>query len=233
MPWAYGARSLSLEKSPVLTGEQAGWVLVLETVAVKKNIPTTPAVNWASVGRPVDVHFTVGHLKRILFLYIYVPWIQFHPWSCDSSVGIALGYGLDDRGSRVLFPAGAGNFSLHHRVQNPPIQWIPGALSLGVKWLGPKADHSPPSIAEVKEWVELYLHSPIRLHGMVLSYSTWITLPSFSPLLYWVCELWSTECWDLYCRSVNLTATIVRRKQQTCPYGRHFALPPASWSLIS
>jgi hypothetical protein len=31
----------------------------------------------------------------------------------DGSVGIALGYGLDDRGS-----AGAGNFSRHHRVQN-------------------------------------------------------------------------------------------------------------------
>jgi hypothetical protein len=37
---------------------------------------------------------------------------------CLSSVGIVLGCGLDDRGSRVLFPAGAGNFSLHHRVQN-------------------------------------------------------------------------------------------------------------------
>jgi hypothetical protein len=37
-----------------------------------------------------------------------------------SSVGIALGYGLDDRGSRVRFPAGAGNFSLHHSVQNGP-----------------------------------------------------------------------------------------------------------------
>jgi hypothetical protein len=30
---------------------------------------------------------------------------------------VALGYGLDDRDSRVRFPAGAGNFSLHHRVQ--------------------------------------------------------------------------------------------------------------------
>jgi hypothetical protein len=38
--------------------------------------------------------------------------------SRDSSVSIALGYGLDDRGSRVRFPTGAGNFSLHHRVQN-------------------------------------------------------------------------------------------------------------------
>jgi hypothetical protein len=38
--------------------------------------------------------------------------------SHDSSVGIALGYGLDDRGSRVRFQEEAGNFSLHHRVQN-------------------------------------------------------------------------------------------------------------------
>jgi hypothetical protein len=42
----------------------------------------------------------------------------------------------------------------------PPIQWVPGALSLGVKRPGREADHSPPSSAEVKEWVELYLHSP-------------------------------------------------------------------------
>jgi hypothetical protein len=40
------------------------------------------------------------------------------PQSRDSSVGIALGYGLDDRGSRVRFPVEAGTFSLHHRVQN-------------------------------------------------------------------------------------------------------------------
>jgi hypothetical protein len=38
--------------------------------------------------------------------------------SRDRSVGIALAYGLKDRGSRVRIPAGAGNFSLHHRVQN-------------------------------------------------------------------------------------------------------------------
>jgi hypothetical protein len=38
--------------------------------------------------------------------------------SRDNSVGIALAYRLDDRGSRVRFPAGAGSFSLHHRMQN-------------------------------------------------------------------------------------------------------------------
>jgi hypothetical protein len=84
--------------------------------------------------------------------------------SRDNSVGIALGCGLDDRGSRARFPAEAGNFSLHYRVQ-PPIQWVPGTLSLGIKRPGREADHSPPSSAEVKECVDLYLHSPTRLHG--------------------------------------------------------------------
>jgi hypothetical protein len=42
----------------------------------------------------------------------------------------------------------------------PPIQWVPGTLSLGVRRPGRKADHSPPSSAEVKECVELYLHYP-------------------------------------------------------------------------
>jgi hypothetical protein len=43
------------------------------------------------------------------------------------------------------------------------------AVSLGLKWPGREADHSPPSSAEVKECVELYLHSQIRRHGVVLS----------------------------------------------------------------
>jgi hypothetical protein len=33
----------------------------------------------------------------------------------------------------------------------PPIQWVPEALSLGVKQLGHEDDHSPPSSAKVKE----------------------------------------------------------------------------------
>jgi len=39
---------------------------------------------------------------------------------------------------------------------------------------GREADHSPPFSAEIKEWVELYLHSPIRFNGVVLRGSTGI-----------------------------------------------------------
>jgi hypothetical protein len=86
--------------------------------------------------------------------------------SRDSSVGRALGYRLDDRDSRVRFLAGAGNFSLHHRVRNSsgahPASYPMGTRgsSLAVKRRGREADHSPPSSAEVKERVELYIHSP-------------------------------------------------------------------------
>jgi hypothetical protein len=86
--------------------------------------------------------------------------------SRDSSVGIALAYGLNGRDTRVRFSAGAGNFSFHHRVQNGsgahPASYLMGTRgsSLGVKLPGREADHSPPSTAEVKECVELYLHSP-------------------------------------------------------------------------
>jgi hypothetical protein len=57
-----------------------------------------------------------GIIVLVLIGQITTPTL--HEVSDDSSVGIALGYGLDDRGSRIRFPAGAGNFSLHHRVQN-------------------------------------------------------------------------------------------------------------------
>jgi hypothetical protein len=42
----------------------------------------------------------------------------------------------------------------------PPIQWVKRILSLEVKRTGREADHSHPSSAEVKEFVELHFHSP-------------------------------------------------------------------------
>jgi hypothetical protein len=70
--------------------------------------------------------------------------------SRDSSVGIALGYGLDDRGSRVRFPAEDGNFFLRYRVQNGSGAH-PASYPIGSTGSSPgsEADHSPPSTAEV------------------------------------------------------------------------------------
>jgi hypothetical protein len=62
----------------------------------------------------------------------------------------------------------------------PPIQWIPKALSLGIKRPEREADRSPPSSAEVKEWVELYIHSP--------------NTPSWRPYLHRI----TTEYFSLY-----------------------------------
>jgi hypothetical protein len=87
--------------------------------------------------------------------------------SRDSSVGIATDYRLDDRMFGVRIPAGAGNFSPRQRIQTG--SGVLGALSLEVKRPVHEADHSPPSSAEVKESVEIYFHSPIHLHGVVLS----------------------------------------------------------------
>jgi hypothetical protein len=44
-----------------------------------------------------------------------------------------------------------------------PIQWMPEALSSGVKWLGREADHSLPSTAEVKNAWSYTSAPPIRV----------------------------------------------------------------------
>jgi hypothetical protein len=54
----------------------------------------------------------------------------------------------------------------------PPIQLVPGALSLGVKRPGREADLSPTSTAEVKNAWSYASIPPLHLHGMVLSYSS-------------------------------------------------------------
>jgi hypothetical protein len=69
------------------------------------------------------------------------------PKSRDSSVGRTLGYGLDDRGIFLFTTASRTVLG----YTQPPIQWVPGALYLGVKRPGREAHHSPPSSAEIKE----------------------------------------------------------------------------------
>jgi hypothetical protein len=60
----------------------------------------------------------------------------------DSAVGIATGYWLDDRGGWRSSPGGVKNFNFSMSSRpaleftQPPIQWVPGALSLGGKAAG-------------------------------------------------------------------------------------------------
>jgi hypothetical protein len=79
--------------------------------------------------------------------------------SLDSSVGIATGYGLDDRGGRSSSPGKVKNF-LFSTSSRPalgsikPIKRVPGALSPGLKRQGREADDSSPASAEVKKmWI--------------------------------------------------------------------------------
>jgi hypothetical protein len=82
----------------------------------------------------------------------------FSPMSRDSSVGIATCYGLGDRGVGVRVPIGSRIFSTLSRPvlgpTQPPIQWVPEALSPAAKRRGREADHSTLTSAEVKQmWI--------------------------------------------------------------------------------
>jgi hypothetical protein len=72
-------------------------------------------------------------------------------------------------------PGGVKNFLFYTSSRpalgstHPPIQWVPGTLSPGINLPGREADQSPPTSAEVKKNVDLYMHSPIRLHGVVFN----------------------------------------------------------------
>jgi len=90
--------------------------------------------------------------------------------SQDSSVNTPTGYGLDDQMIGFQFLAGAGNFFLRHHVQTsfgvnpPPIQWVQGALSLGVKLI----THLHLVLSSKNKW-SYTPTPPVRLRGVVLS----------------------------------------------------------------
>jgi hypothetical protein len=68
----------------------------------------------------------------------------------------------------------------------PPIYWVQGAISQGVKRPGRQADHSPPSSAEVKNGGAIPPLPPC-LHGIVLNYlTTGTTLFSIYVLVFLV-----------------------------------------------
>jgi hypothetical protein len=71
---------------------------------------------WCLFKHRTHLHdMVLSYVQNVFLVGCLVKYRTCHK-SRDSSVGIALDYGLDDRGSRVRFPA--GNFSVRHRVQN-------------------------------------------------------------------------------------------------------------------
>jgi hypothetical protein len=86
---------------------------------------------------------------------------------------------------RVL--AGSGNFFLFTTVfrlvlepTQPPIQCVQGALTLRVKEAGLKADHSPPSIAEVKNawsYTSIPQYALMALCSVEAQEQLYLTLP--------------------------------------------------------
>jgi hypothetical protein len=68
-------------------------------------------------------------------------------WTTDCTVGVL---GFDSRRGLGIFLFTTASRTALGPTQ-PPIQWVSGALSLGIKWPGRETDHSPPSNAEVKE----------------------------------------------------------------------------------
>jgi hypothetical protein len=70
------------------------------------------------------------------------------------AVGIATGYGLEDREVGVQVPVGSRFLSSPRRPDRLTTQLIPGALSPRVKRPVRKADHSDPTSVEVKKiWI--------------------------------------------------------------------------------
>jgi hypothetical protein len=108
---------------------------------------------------------------------------NYEPWYLSRhSAGLRSGRGL----GIFLFTASRTTLG----PTQPPIQWVPGVLYLGIKRPGREADHSPPSGAEVKECVEIHLHSPhtSSRRGAQLKHRNNFTFTSF----LWMIR---TTCW--------------------------------------
>jgi hypothetical protein len=96
--------------------------------------------------------------------------------SQDSIIGIVIHYGLDGPGIKSHYGRDFPDLSWQAlKPTQPPTKWIPG-LSRGVKRPGHDIDHPPPSSAEVKKRVELYIYSPSGTSWPVLGWTLCIFL---------------------------------------------------------
>jgi hypothetical protein len=112
-------------------------------------------VNFSSLACCMSTHPILDLIPLVVFGGRAVTAQSVQHWATGWTIGVL---GFDSRWGLGIFLFTTASRTALGPTQ-PPIQWVPGALSLGVKRSGREADHSPPSSAEVKEFVELYLHS--------------------------------------------------------------------------
>jgi hypothetical protein len=99
----------------------------------------------------------------------------------------------------------------------PPIQWVTGALSLGVKWLGREADHSFPSSAEVDNaWSYTSTPQYVFMAWCLVKHRDNFTL-TISGEVY---KLWSFSLSDIFyfvlsLRSIHFPQHVVLRESVT------------------
>jgi hypothetical protein len=97
---------------------------------------------------------------------------------CRSSVGIATRYGLDGPGIEPRWERDFPHPSQPAVVPTQPsAQWVPGFFP-GDKAVGAWRWPPTPSIAEVKERVEIYIYSPSGLSWLVLRWTLFLSRDS-------------------------------------------------------
>jgi hypothetical protein len=99
-------------------------------------------------------------------LYNFFGYIYTDKESRDSAVGIASGYGLDDRGVRVRVPVGSRIFSSSRRPDSPNLvhNGYRGYSGRGVM-LTTQLQLVPRS----RKCAYIYIHFSLRLHGVALN----------------------------------------------------------------
>jgi hypothetical protein len=119
----------------------------------------------------------------------------------NNSVGMATSYELDGKGIQYWWGL---NFPQPSRPVlwsiQPPVQWVLGLFSQGVKRKNVELNHFPPNSVEVKERVQLSLYSP---SGPTRSVLGWNSLYNFKyypakSLTY----LWERSFWR--CRLLEI-----------------------------
>jgi hypothetical protein len=119
-------------------------------ITIWRNIP----IKWLALQLLIQEVTSSIPVPKTGFIHWDFRWLSPSRASRHSSVGIVLGYRLDDQWFESRWGLGIFLFITASRTAlgptQPPIQWVPGSPFLGVKQLVREADHSPPSSSKVK-----------------------------------------------------------------------------------